>query len=67
MNEHILYTWLFHYNPHTELWYAFHSEDHRAYWNGTQTVHPVLKARDHSVLVKLLEHTNGDTAMIEKI
>ena len=67
MNEHILYTWVFHYNTHTKLWYAFHREDYRAYWNGEQTKFPVIKSKAHSVLVQILEHTKGDPIMIEKL
>jgi hypothetical protein len=30
----LLYNWIFHFNPHTELWNAFPREQYTQYWNG---------------------------------
>lgn len=60
MNENVLYNWLFHFNHHTGLWYAFHREDHAAYWNGSDSKHPIIKSRKVSVLMEILQQTNGD-------
>lgn len=67
MNENILYSWLFHFNYHTQLWYAFHREDHSAYWNGGKTKYPVIKSKNISVLMEILQKTNGENKLIENI
>jgi hypothetical protein len=30
----VLYGWLFHYNPYTQVWSAFRREDKEKYFNG---------------------------------
>lgn len=42
MKEDKIYEYLFHYNPHTQLWYAIHREDINNYWNGEVTKREVL-------------------------
>ena len=53
-----LYNWLFHYNPHTEKWTAFHRDDHSAYWNKTEKTHPTFVAKEFSELIKILHTSN---------
>jgi hypothetical protein len=33
-NMEVLYNWLFHYNPYTQVWSAFRREDKEKYFNG---------------------------------
>jgi len=67
MQDNVLYNWLFHYNHHTQLWYAFHREDHAAYWNGGKSKHPIIKSKQVSVLMEILRKTNGEPTLIEQI
>jgi len=67
MNENIFYNWLFHYNHHTNLWYAFHREDHSAYWNGTDTKYPILKSKEPKTLMEILKQTKGEADLIKNI
>jgi hypothetical protein len=49
-----LYNWLFHYNPYTEEWNAFHRDDAIAYWNNTKKIHPVYAAPEFHLLIEIL-------------
>jgi hypothetical protein len=50
-----LYHWLFHYNHHTELWNAYHRNDHAAYWNGTINENNIYRHKDLMNLLKILK------------
>lgn len=49
-----LYLYLFHYNPHTELWTAFKREELTDYFEGKLKNEKLLKARDVNTLVSYL-------------
>lgn len=55
MRNNDLYNWLFHYNHHTELWNAFHRDDHKAYWNGELNEHNIYQHKDFGELIKILK------------
>lgn len=48
-----IYDYLFHYNHHTELWYAIPRDRYVEYWNDNE-VEGVLKSREISVLTQLI-------------
>jgi len=49
-----LYSWLFHYNPHTKQWNVFNREDANAYWNNSEKIHPVYSAPEFHTLIEIL-------------
>ena len=50
-----MYDYLFHYNPHTELWSAFKREDKEAYFNGEKPRTEILKAKDIKTLMGFIK------------
>lgn len=64
MTAEILYDWVFHYNHFAKEWAAYHRDDHRAYFNAENSVHPILKHENINVLVKHLVKSNGDPALL---
>lgn len=56
MEKEQLYNWLFHYNHNTEVWTAFHREDHSAYWNGAEATHRIYRDPSfESLLIQLFD------------
>lgn len=49
-----LYDYLMHYNPYEEVYSAFKREDSSAYFNGTETTYPVLKAKNIKHLIEYI-------------
>lgn len=60
----ILYDWLFHYNPHTELWAAFKREHLQDYFNGNYE--NVIKSKAQKTLEQLIISKEGDLEEIHK-
>lgn len=50
-----LYNYLFWYNHHTNLWYAYHKEDYTNFANGEQTIYPSFKNSSIDVLIELIK------------
>lgn len=48
-----IYDYVFHYNPHTELWHAIPRDRYTDYWN-KRDIDGVLKSKEISVLVELI-------------
>ena len=53
MKNNALYDYIFHFNPHEQLWYAFRREHANDYWNDKDTRgnERFLKAKDVKTLV----------------
>lgn len=53
MKNSELYDYIFHFNPHEQLWYAFRREHANDYWNDKDTRGSTkfLKAKDIKVLL----------------
>lgn len=64
-NTEELHNWLFHYNPYKQLWFAFKREDLNKYFNGE--LPNILSSKKHSILVEIIEKTNGDEVKIKKL
>lgn len=48
-----IYDYVFHFNPHTELWYAIPRDSYLEYWSNRETK-GVLKSRDVNALAQLV-------------
>lgn len=48
-----IYDYVFHYNHHTELWYAIPRQVYVEYWNNFDT-EGVLKSKNINVLIELV-------------
>ena len=57
--ENPLYDYLFHYNPHTELWSAFKREDKESYFNGEKPRTEILKAKDIRTLIGFIAKSSN--------
>ena len=49
-----LYSYLFWYNPHENLWYAIERDDVLKFFNGHRNEVSFLKSKQHSTLVELI-------------
>ena len=49
-----LYDYVMHYNHYEEVYSAFRREDYSAYFNGTETTYPVLKANNIKHLIEYI-------------
>ena len=56
-NNYYLNNWLFHYNPYTNILYAFDREDHSKYFNDGDCF--TIKSKHINVLVELITRANG--------
>lgn len=48
-----IYDYVFHYNPHTELWSAIPRDRYVEYWNDRDSI-DVLKSKEIRVLIELV-------------
>jgi hypothetical protein len=48
-----IYDYVFHFNSHTQLWYAIPRDKYLQYWS-EKDVEGVMKSKDMSVLVSLI-------------
>jgi len=59
-----MFEWLLHYNSYNNTWYAFHREDHQAYWNRGEMTHQLIDAKCVTSLMEKLKNAcdaqNGD-------
>ncbi len=55
MKNEVLYDYMFHFNPHDQLWYAFRREDANAYWSDRDSVKSLLKAKDVKTILGFLK------------
>lgn len=60
-----LYDYVFHFNPHTQLWNAVHRDSYTHYWNGVPNTE-ILTARDVSVLVELISKGRDFIESVQK-
>jgi hypothetical protein len=60
-----LYNWLFHFNHHTDTWYAFLREDNNKYFNEEKCVH--ISSKNVSVLVEIIRRAEGDKDKIQDV
>lgn len=67
MKNSELYNWMFHYNPHTEIWNAFNREDYFAYWNGTEPKYAILRAKDISIIHDIIRKTGGEKEKLDEL
>jgi hypothetical protein len=63
-SEDHLHNWVFHYNPHVSLWSAIPRDKYLQYWSDYQ-IPGVFKSPRVSVLVEIIQKTNGDPEKIE--
>lgn len=59
-----LYDWVFHYNHYTKLWAAYHRDDHKAYFNAEESLHPILRHSNIKVLMRHIADSNGDPELL---
>lgn len=58
--------WVFHYNPHAELWAAIPRDSYNEYWS--VYTHPsILRSKKLETLLSLLNKSKGDVKVIEKL
>ena len=50
----VLYSWLFHWNPITELWNAFKRSDYVKYSNGQLIEEEIIKGKDINQIIEYL-------------
>jgi hypothetical protein len=55
MKNEVPYDYMFHFNPHDQLWYAFRREDANAYWSDRDSVKSLLKAKDVKTIMGFLK------------
>jgi len=48
-----IYNYVFHYNPHTELWYAIPRDTYLLYWNN-KDADGVLKSKSIDTLIDII-------------
>lgn len=54
-----IYGWLFTYNIYNKIWYAYHRDDARGYWNNDGTnKRTIYEHEDINELLKIV--TNGE-------
>lgn len=63
---HVLYDWVFHYNPHRAMWFAIPRDAYNDYWSNIKDKR-VLKHRHLNHLLDLLQRAAGDVEMIREI
>lgn len=63
-NQSHLHNWVFHYNPNTSLWSAIPRDRYLEYWND-YSISGVFRSPRVSVLVEIIQKTNGDLNAIE--
>lgn len=61
MGSSKFYSWMFHYNKFTDTWTGFHRDDHTAYWNKSEFIHPVYKAKEIKDLLTIMNESIKDT------
>lgn len=59
MKNKKLYSYVFHFNPHKDMWFAIHREEYVNYWNGK--LDNILSDK---TLMNLLNKINGNTKMV---
>lgn len=64
-NKYPLWNWLFHYNEHMQVWFAFTRDQYVDYWNGT-LLNP-LKSKKIDVLVEIITRANGKPENIQSV
>jgi hypothetical protein len=67
MKNSDLYNWLFHYNPHTEVWNGFHREDYNAYWNGKEPKYAILRSKDIDIIKEIINKTGGEKERLNEL
>jgi hypothetical protein len=63
---HVLYDWVFHFNPHNQLWFAIPRDAYNEYWSNYKHK-GVLKHKHLNHLLDLLQRASGDVEMIREI
>lgn len=61
-----MYEWLFHFNPHTQLWNAIPRDLQNEYWNN-HTLADVLRSKHLNTLLDMIHRTKGDKGLIEDL
>jgi hypothetical protein len=64
-NNYPLWQWIFHYNEHMQMWFAFTRDQYNKYWNG-ELLNP-LKSKKLDVLVEIIRKADGDPNKINKL
>jgi hypothetical protein len=65
MEKEFMNDWLFHYNPYTKIWSAFHRQDMVKYFNGEKTS-TIIQSNKQSTLVEIITKSEGDLKKIKK-
>lgn len=55
MKDSVLYDYMFHFNPHDQLWYGFKRDEANAYWSDRDSVKSLLKSRDIKTILGFLK------------
>lgn len=58
-----LYNWVFHFNPHTNLWNAVTRDNYNELFSGGKNV---LRSKEINTLIKLITKLDGYMNMIEE-
>jgi hypothetical protein len=58
MKNNFLYDYIFHFNPHEQLWYAFKRDEANAYWSNRESVKSLIKAKDVKTIMGFLQKEN---------
>jgi hypothetical protein len=66
VKEEYLQSWVFHFNPYKEIWYAIPRDKYMDFWQGGD-VEGVQKSQSLSTLLMLMHKTNGDIDKMNKI
>lgn len=54
MKDSVLYDYMFHFNPHDQLWYGFKRDEANAYWSDRDSVKSLLKAKNIKIILGFL-------------
>lgn len=53
--DNTFYEWVFHHNPHRNIWTAFHRDDQYAYWNNGKFTYPKYESKDIDTVMQMIK------------
>lgn len=59
VKDEYLQSWVFHFNPYQEIWYAIPRDKYMDFWQGRE-INGIQKSRSLSTLLELMHKTGGD-------